>query len=110
MNKKLHILQHSLGLNDYGEGRQYRNHFVTGPGTDDYGHCISLVGDGLMKQMRGNALTGGSDLFVVTPAGIDYVALNSPKRPKLTRGQQRYRAWLRADCGLSFAEFIGAAK
>jgi hypothetical protein len=108
MDSKLHILQHSLGLDEYGEGRQYRNHFVTGPGSDDWGHCVSLVGDGLMTQQRGNALTGGDDCFRVTPKGIDYVALNSPARPKLTRSQQRYREFLDADCGLSFREWLGA--
>lgn len=89
---KLHILQHSLGLDQYGEGRQYRNHFVTSPGSTDYDDCVSLVSDGLMTQRngRGNVLTGGSDLFMVTPKGIDYVALNSPQRPKLSRSKQRY--------------------
>ena len=36
MDSKLHILQHSLGLDKYGDGNQYRNHFVTGPGSTDF--------------------------------------------------------------------------
>lgn len=29
----LNILQHSLGLDEYGRGTPYRNHFVTGEGS-----------------------------------------------------------------------------
>lgn len=106
MNAKLEILQHALGLDEYGQGKRFRNHFVTGPGGDDWGHCLSLVSNGLMTQLRGNALTGGSDLFKVTQAGIDYVAKHSPTPPKRTRSQQRYDDFLAADCGLTFGEFL----
>lgn len=63
-----------------------------------------------MTERSGNALSGGDSVFFVTPNGIDFVALNSPVRPpapKLTRSQKRYQAWLDADCGLSFAEWLG---
>ena len=111
-NQLLHILQHSLGVGDYGDKPSFRNHFGTGPGGDDWGHCMTLVGQGLMVQLRGNALTGGSDLFKVTPRGVDYVALNSPKRPpqpKLTRSQQRYQDYRRSEFSGSFAEYLGVA-
>lgn len=110
MDKRLHILQHALGLDQYGHGIQYRNHFCTGSGSTDFDDCRALVADGLMTERAGNALSGGDSVFQVTPAGIDYVALSSPQRPpepKLTRSQKRYRAWLKADCGLSFAEWLG---
>jgi hypothetical protein len=110
MDNRLHILQHSLGLDQYGEGRQYRNHFCTGPGSTDFDDCRALVADGLMTERAGNALSGGDSVFQVTPKGIDYVALNSPQRPpepKLTRSQKRYREYLRAESSLSFAEWIG---
>lgn len=111
---QLHILQHSLGLDSFGGGNMYRNHFVTGPGTTDYPICQSLVQLGLM-QIRpvSKVLTGGSDCFVVTPKGIDWVALHSPTRPperKLTRSQKNYRAYLAADSGFSFGEWIRLAK
>jgi hypothetical protein len=32
----------------------------------------------------------------------------SPQEPKLTRGQRRYRAFLRADYGLSFIDWLKA--
>lgn len=111
MKIKLGILQHSLGLDQYGDGRKYRNHFVTGPGSTNFDDCTALVEMGLMENRGKSALTGGDHCFTVTPKGIDFVALNSPKRPpapKLTRSQKRYRAWLHSDCGLSFAEYIGA--
>ena len=87
MGSRLQILQHSLGLDQYGDGRQYRNHFCTGPGSDDFGICRSLVEDGLMAERAGNALSGGDSIFHVTRSGIDYVALNSPARPALAKLQ-----------------------
>ena len=110
MDDKLHILQHSLGLDRYGQGNQYRNHFVTGAGSLDHPICLALVEQGLMQiRSMSKVLTGGDDCFVVTPKGVDYVALNSPQRPpepKLTRSQKNYRAYLAADCDFSFGEWM----
>lgn len=113
MDDRLHILQHSLGLDKYGQGRQYRNHFVTGPGSDDYDNCVSLVADGLMAMRNGSAISGGDPIFSVTQKGIDYVSDNSPKPPpqqKLTRSQKRYQDYLRSGCDMSFAEWLGVAR
>lgn len=110
MDSKLHILQHSLGLDEYGEGKSYRNHFVTGEGSDDFEDCCELVRDGLMVKHAGNALSGGDSIFRVTPKGIDFVAFSSPTRPKLTRSQQRYQSFLDADCGYSFSEWLGVKR
>jgi len=108
---QMHILQHSLGVDKYGRGEQYRNHFVTGEGSKDHAACLRLVELGLMLRRTGNAITGGDDLFWVSAYGVDYVAINSPSPPpekKLTRSQRRYRKFLNADTGCSFAEWIGA--
>lgn len=105
---KLHILQHSLGVDEYGRGDQYRNHFITGLGSLDYDNCLALVSDGLMSRRSGSPLTGGDDLFTVTPEGKRFVQDHSPSPPKLTRSQQRYQAYLEADCGLSFGEWLRA--
>jgi hypothetical protein len=91
---KLHILQHSLGLNEYGRGSMYRNHFVTGEGSVDYPHCLALVAEGLLTRSAGSPLTGGDDLFRVTDAGKAYVLERSPAPPKLSAAQKRYREWL----------------
>ena len=106
MDKKLHILQHSLGLDQHGNGSQYRNHFVTGPGSNDFDACRALVSEGLMTERAPSELTGGDVLFIVTPKGVDFVALNSPEPPKLTRSQKRYREFLKSDCGYSFGEWL----
>lgn len=110
VDSELHILQHSLGVGDYGDKQSYRNHFVTGEGCSDYQICQALVEKGLMKiRPMNKMLTGGDDCFVVTPKGIDYVALNSPQRPpepKLTRSQKNYRDYLAADCDFSFGEWM----
>lgn len=103
----LHILQHSLGLNKYGQGAQYRNHFVAGG--DDVRKCRDLVALGYMRERNDNGLTGGDPCFSVTRNGIDAVGRESqkpPPEPKLTRSQRRYRDYLDADCCESFGEWL----
>lgn len=102
----LGILQHSLGLDKYGRGRDYRNHFVTGPGTRDFDPCLALVEAGLMGDRGVHDLYGGDHCFTVTDAGRAAIREQSPAPPKLTPGQQRYRRFLSADCGYSFIEWL----
>jgi hypothetical protein len=110
MKEHLHILQHSLGLDEYGQGRQYRNHFVTGPGSKDWDACRALTDAGLMTENKGHALLPvGDSVFYVTPAGIDFVATNSPKPPKVSRNRRRYAAFMDlTDCcpDLTFKQFL----
>jgi hypothetical protein len=103
---KLHILQHSLGVDEFGRGRQYRNHFVTGEGSIDHPHCMALVEMGLMTKHAGSALTGGDDLFHVTEAGRRYVVEHSPAPPKLSRSKSRYREYLEADSSYSLGDWL----
>ena len=63
------ILQHALGLN-YSV-KEYRNHFVTGPGCAEYPHCEELVKAGLMVRRTGSELSGGYPIYFVTEAGRD---------------------------------------
>jgi len=103
---KLQILQHSLGLNQYGQGRQYRNHFVAGPGSTDFAICIELVEAGLRKRRSSFILTAGDEVFHVTPAGVDFVALNSTKPPKVSKSKARYLRFLEYGDGFdSFLQF-----
>lgn len=102
----LHILQHSLGVDKYGEGEQYRNRYVCGPECDSFADCRALVDAGHMRDHGPQSMCGGMHCFTVTPAGIDAMMFASPKPPVLTRAQKRYRAFLRADCGLSFGEWL----
>jgi hypothetical protein len=102
----LHILQHSLGLDQYGRGTRYRNYFSTGEGSADFPKCSKLVEFGYMTDRGPIVMNGGDHIFHVTPAGIDYVSKNSPKPPKLTRAQKRYQDFLKADCGWPFGYWL----
>ncbi|CDO35035.1 hypothetical protein [Novosphingobium sp. KN65.2] len=106
-DKILHILQHSLGVDQFGRGEQYRNHFVTGEGSIDHPICMEAVGLGLMVIRRAKyELYGGDDVFAVTPEGKLWMAMNSPAPPKLTRSQRHYQRYLDADCGETFGEWL----
>lgn len=104
----LHILQHSLGVDQYGQGQQYRNHFVTGNDSDDFPLCAELVRRGLMDYHGPRQIVGGMRLFTVNEAGRKAMAECSPKPPKISRGRQRYHDFLRADCGMKFIEWLKA--
>lgn len=104
--KQLHILQHSLGLDEYGRGNPYRNHFVTGEGSKDHADCVALVDLGFMTRRSGSALSGGDDVFTVTEAGRAAVVARSPAPPKVSPGKQRYLDWLAYDSGISFIEYL----
>lgn len=101
---QLAVLRHALGLDEDGSGAVYRNHFVA---ADDDVQCRALVAAGLMKQRAmAPELTGGGVCFVVTEAGREAVSQHAPRPKRLTRDQRRYRDWLRADCGLSFGNWL----
>jgi len=104
MDGKLDILQHSLGVGQYGDKPSYRNHFCAGPGSADFDNCRALVAEGLMTERAGNALSGGDSIFCVTPAGVDFVALHSPAKPGKTKAQERYQRYL--DCAECFDSFL----
>lgn len=106
--KQLHILQHSIGADQYGRIVRGggRNHFVTGEGSRDHPHCVGLVAAGLMTRRAGSAISGGDDIFHVTDAGKSYVFTQSPPPPRLTPGQRRYQAFLDADCDMRFGEWL----
>ena len=90
----LHILQHSLGVDRFGRGPQYRNHFVTGEGSTDHPDCMKAVAQGLMERHAGSPLTGEMDLFVVTDAGREFVAIHSDKVDRKQKARDRYSRFL----------------
>jgi hypothetical protein len=104
--EQLHILQHSLGLDQFGKGKSYRNHFVTDPGTPDGSVCLALCRLGLMVDCGLGRVFGGMHVFRVTNLGLAAVRDQSPAPPRLTRSQRRYREFLDADSGLSFGEWL----
>jgi hypothetical protein len=103
---QINILQHSLGVDQYGQGEQYRNYFATGPDSSDFNDCTQLVALGLMKTQGPMKINNELHCFCVTPAGIDYVAFNSDKPPKLTKSQQRYKAYLKSGSEEGFFDFL----
>lgn len=105
--RQLQVLRHSLGLNYAGNGRIYRNHFCAGG--DDVETCEQLTAAGLMSRSNVHRdLAGGHPTFYVTDAGRNLVAQTRPATPRLSRSQRRYRAFLDADSGLSFGEWLKA--
>jgi hypothetical protein len=67
------ILRHTLGVGvGVGRGRiGWRNHFCTGPDSDDYADCEALVAAGLMTKRSGGPLSGGDPVYRATDAGQD---------------------------------------
>gem|GEM_PF-1643107 len=115
-NKRfLSILQHTIGFDEYGESRDpsrpegFRNHFVASEGHHDWQYIQQMLKLGLMKERPATAISGGSPWFFVTEAGRQYVKTHSAKRPKLTRGQERYQRFLHLSDvmpDLTFHEFV----
>lgn len=68
--EQIELARHALGL----DGRKkvsYRNHFVTGPGpgNNDHTQWTAMVESGDAVKRKGSPLTGGDDLFRLTPQG-----------------------------------------
>ena len=99
----LHILQHSLGLDEFGQGSQYRNHYCAGG--DDVVLCRDLAGLGYMKERPATVISGDCPWFSVTPSGIDAVALFSPPPPPQKKRKQ-WHEYLDCDYADSFGEFL----
>ena len=105
MNKELlGILQHYLGVDEYGQGDMYRNHFCAGG--DDIEKCRELVVLGYMVERAPNVLTGGSIPFFVIQAGKDYVLNESPKPPKVSKAKRRYQLYRRSESDQTFFEWL----
>lgn len=89
--KQRDIMRHTLGVGRGGTG--WRNHFVTGPGSDDYADCEALVAAGLMTKRSAGPLSGGDPVYRVTDAGQDAL-VGRPKTPSVrgnlpaTRGRK----------------------
>ena len=101
--EQLEVLQHSLGVDQYGRGTMYRNHYV-----GECEACWLLASAGLMTVHPASELTGGDRWFRVTEEGKAAMLRESPKPPKLSRSQERYRQYLdwADDDGGTFREFL----
>lgn len=107
----LEILQHSLGVDRYGRGEFYRNHFVAGG--QDEPLCEELVAMRFMRKHSrrggdGDELTGGMPCYIVTDAGKGAMLRHSPKPPKSKR-TQAFDSWERyceAFNRIPFSQFL----
>lgn len=102
--RQLEILQHALGLDRYGQGSLYRNHFCAG--ADDEPTCRELVALGYMRVWHPNESPLPYYNVTVTNEGKAAVLSESPAPPKLSRAQKRYRQFLAADTGRTFGEWL----
>lgn len=106
--EQLHILQHSLGVDQFGQGNCYRDYYCVG--LDNAATMASindLVARGWMRA--GSKINDGRDqYFIVTQLGLSAMKGHSPKPPKISKAKQRYRDFLNADCGMSFIEYLKA--
>lgn len=100
--EQLHILQHSLGVDEFGRGTMYRNRYVC----DSNPEMEALVSLGFMVDRGAQPIAGGMHCYQVTAAGKVVMREQSPRPPKLTRSQLRYRAFLNADIGCTFIEYL----
>ncbi len=103
----LHILQHSLGLDLYGQPPEnyqgchddefpgcYRNRFVTSPTSPDGVKCEQLVAGGLMaRPTRQPGFIGDMVNYFVTQAGYEAVRRDSPRPPKVSKAKRRWQAF-----------------
>jgi hypothetical protein len=103
----LHILQHSLGCDKYGQ-TEYRgtdegdgcwwysrNRFVTDPKGKDGALCQVLVAQGYLTDHGPQQIAGGMHCYTVTEAGRDAMINESPRAPRLSKSKQRYLYWRR---------------
>ena len=114
----LHIMQHALGLDDFGRtsqgpryagGSTYRNRYVTSDESAAGVICNEMVSAGLMTRRDPSEMSGGDPVFCVTDAGRAVVCACSPLPPKVSRGRARYLEWLRGSdlCpDVSFGEWL----
>ena len=110
--EQLHILQHSLGADKYGQADDgnraqfYRDYYCVGlHESATLANINDMVARGWMRA--GYKINEGRDqYFHVTQLGISAMRGHSPKAPKPTKGQQRYRDFLRAECGMTFIEYL----
>lgn len=101
-NRHLEILQHALGVDQYGQGQMYRNHFCAG--VADEAICRELVQMGYMSTFTRPDLPYYN--CTVTAEGKAAMLAESPKPLKLTKAQERYRRYLKADTGESFGDWL----
>lgn len=65
---QIDLARYALGLPNTRR-ISYRNHFVTGPGSDDHPHWLAMVERGYARRRDGGLFSGGNDVFWLTTSG-----------------------------------------
>jgi hypothetical protein len=102
MSNNIELMQHALGINERNR-QSYRNYFLAGDGHADNSKWQELVSDGCATSRQAPDFVGGGVLYHVTDKGeaLAIAALPEPKK------RTRYEEYQHADCGNSFAEWLG---
>jgi len=82
----LHILQHSLGVDQYGQGEMYRNRFCAGG--KDIEKCQELTRIGYMVERKP---VFNDPRWSVTEEGIQAVQEQSPKPPQVNKSFEDWK-------------------
>jgi len=121
--RHLSILQHTLGLDQYGQppkGRRpcsdddfpncYRNNYCTGTEGSDFPILREIVAAGMMTDAGSKEVLGGMHVFHATQAGYEAVREHSPRPPKQTKARRRWQHFrdVREAWGLTFKEYLNS--
>lgn len=101
--KQLHILRHTIGLDQKGKGTEYRNYYCAQVSDPE---CEALCELGLMQRRR--KINDDQDQYYhVTEAGRIMAQPRESEREKpLTKSQLRYRHYLHSELNMSFKEYL----
>lgn len=91
--RQLEILQHAYGADQYGQGGGYRRYFSASAMSEDAPTCEELATLGFFQRHGQNGAYPDHN-YTITEEGIAAMRAASPKPPKLSRSQQRYRRFL----------------
>lgn len=101
---KLKILQHAIGVDQWGQGEHRRNSYMASG--RDILDCTELTTAGLMQRHDSPLTPSDCAFFTVTLAGREAICKHSPTAPKRSPSQRRYQAWLDLDCDQNFGDWL----
>jgi hypothetical protein len=102
---QFNMMKHALGLN-YKE-TSFRNHYVSSKTGKDFDEWQYLVKNCLAVEMKSSLIGYHFVCFQVTERGREIVKILIQKtKPKLTRSQKRYKAYLKSDTEETFIDWL----
>jgi len=107
------ITDYQAGLMHHTAGMisgEKRNWFACSAEGRDYEELSILVSRGFASVRNAPQWSGDDVVFSLTASGLMHAKDKLPEPEpvkKLTRSQQNYKNYLDADCGLTFADYMG---